>query len=85
MSHLLRASYLRSHPRRSIALAAALVVALVAGLTIAAMAPQAQAAGSLLSQGRPATASSVENAAFPASNAVDGDLGTRWSSAFSDP
>ncbi len=44
------------------------------------------AAGStLLSQGKPATASSVENATFPASNAVDGNTGTRWSSAFSDP
>jgi hypothetical protein len=34
---------------------------------------------------KPATASSLENATFPASNAVDGNLGTRWSSAFSDP
>jgi hypothetical protein len=34
---------------------------------------------------RPATASSVENATFPASAAVDGNAGTRWSSAFSDP
>jgi beta-glucanase (GH16 family) len=41
--------------------------------------------GTLLSQGRPATASSTENAGFPASNAVDGNAGTRWSSAFSDP
>lgn len=41
--------------------------------------------GGLLSQGHPATASSVENATFPASNAVDGNSGTRWSSAFSDP
>src|SRR5262249_41753824 len=32
-----------------------------------------------------ATASSLENATFPASNAVDGNAGTRWSSAFSDP
>jgi hypothetical protein len=39
----------------------------------------------LLSQGRPATASSTENAGFPAANAVDGNTGTRWSSAFSDP
>src|SRR4030095_15521090 len=30
-------------------------------------------------------ASSTENAAFPASAAVDGNTGTRWSSAFSDP
>ena len=31
------------------------------------------------------TASSLENAAFPASSATDGNLGTRWSSGFSDP
>jgi len=35
--------------------------------------------------GRPATASSTENAGTPASAAVDGNTGTRWSSAFSDP
>ncbi|GIF46109.1 glucose/arabinose dehydrogenase [Asanoa ferruginea] len=34
---------------------------------------------------KPATASSVENAAFPASLAVDASTTTRWSSAFSDP
>jgi hypothetical protein len=45
----------------------------------------ARAADSLLSQGKPATASSTESVAFPASNAVDGNNGTRWSSAFSDP
>jgi hypothetical protein len=39
----------------------------------------------LLSQGHPATASSSENTSFTASNAVDGNTGTRWSSAFSDP
>jgi beta-glucanase (GH16 family) len=39
----------------------------------------------LLSQGHPATASSTENASFGAVNAVDGNTGTRWSSAFSDP
>jgi NedA-like, galactose-binding domain/F5/8 type C domain/Glycosyl hydrolases family 16 len=31
------------------------------------------------------TASAVENGGTPASAAVDGNLGTRWSSAFSDP
>src|ERR1035438_3197112 len=35
--------------------------------------------------GNTGTASSLENAGFPASNAVDGNTGTRWSSAFSDP
>ena len=39
----------------------------------------------LLSQGHTATASSVENASFPAASAVDGNTGTRWSSQFSDP
>jgi hypothetical protein len=41
---------------------------------------------SLLSQGAPATASSVEMPTVtPASAAVDGSLSTRWSSQFSDP
>ncbi|HEY0804601.1 MAG TPA: discoidin domain-containing protein, partial [Pseudonocardiaceae bacterium] len=34
---------------------------------------------------KPATASSTEQAPFPASNVTDGDVTTRWSSAFSDP
>jgi hypothetical protein len=38
-----------------------------------------------IAQGRTATASSTENAGTPAVNAVDGNTGTRWSSAFSDP
>jgi hypothetical protein len=38
-----------------------------------------------LALNQPATASSLENASFPASNAVDGNTGTRWSSQFSDP
>src|SRR3984893_18232921 len=38
-----------------------------------------------LALNHPATASSLENAGFPASNAVDGNLTTRWSSGFSDP
>jgi beta-glucosidase-like glycosyl hydrolase len=45
----------------------------------------AQAAGTLLSQGKPTTASTIENAGTPAAAATDGDPGTRWSSAFSDP
>ena len=36
-------------------------------------------------QGKPATASSTENAGTPASAAVDGNAGTRWASAASDP
>jgi hypothetical protein len=46
---------------------------------------RADAAETLLSQGKPTTASSTENAGTPASNATDGNAGTRWSSAYSDP
>jgi hypothetical protein len=45
----------------------------------------ANAADVLLSQGRPAAASSAENAGTAATAAVDGNSGTRWSSQFSDP
>ncbi|MEY9907261.1 hypothetical protein ABIA35_003490 [Catenulispora sp. MAP12-49] len=41
--------------------------------------------GTNLSQGKPATASSTESSSYPASNAVDGNSSTRWSSQFSDP
>jgi hypothetical protein len=34
---------------------------------------------------QPTTASSVQGPTWPASNATDGNLSTRWSSAFSDP
>jgi hypothetical protein len=48
--------------------------------------PAAAACGTAnAAQGRPATASSSESAAFPAGSAVDGNTATRWSSAFSDP
>src|SRR3954452_18902955 len=46
---------------------------------------RAQAAATLLSQGKPVTSSSTENGGTPASAAVDGNLATRWSSAASDP
>jgi hypothetical protein len=38
-----------------------------------------------LALNQPTTASSVQSASFPAADATDGNLGTRWSSAFSDP
>ncbi len=38
-----------------------------------------------LALNKTATSSSTESAAYPASGAVDGNTGTRWSSAFSDP
>ncbi|ACU75494.1 coagulation factor 5/8 type domain protein [Catenulispora acidiphila DSM 44928] len=69
---------------RSVHAAFLLLLALsLAFLTV--VAPTAHAADSLLSQGKTATASSAENATYPASNAVDGSTTTRWSSAFSDP
>jgi beta-glucanase (GH16 family) len=66
-----------------------LVAALVAGLatTLAftlLSAPSSAQPTAPLSQGKPVTASSTESVAFPASAAVDGDGGTRWSSAFTD-
>ncbi|MFG2937402.1 discoidin domain-containing protein [Streptomyces sp. NPDC048282] len=67
---------------RSLGVVLAAMAALLALPT--AHAPAAHAADAPLSQGRTATASSVENAGTAAGNAVDGDTGTRWSSAFSD-
>jgi beta-glucosidase len=66
-------------------LAALIGFVLVAALALVVTQSPAKAADALLSQGKPATASSTENAGTPASAAFDGDPGTRWSSAFSDP
>ena len=76
---------LRQVLRRAAVLA---VPVLLGGLLLPAAVPAARAAtcGSTnLALNQPATASSTENASFPASAAVDGNTGTRWSSAFSDP
>jgi hypothetical protein len=73
----------------SVSLSYRLIAVALAGLLAVGMvvvpAGGAAAQPQLLSQGRPATASSVEGPAFPAAAAVDGNLGTRWSSQFSDP
>jgi hypothetical protein len=71
------------HRRPILVPAVVLAGLLLAGAAVAVR--QAGAASTLLSQGKPVTASSVENSGTPASAAVDGDTGTRWSSAFSDP
>jgi F5/8 type C domain/Beta-1,3-glucanase len=74
--------------RRGIAYALAVAsaaIVLLLGCIVALSGTRASAAPTLISQGRPATASSTENATFPASAAFDGNAGTRWSSAFSDP
>ncbi len=72
------------HLPRRIAVAAASALLFTIYL-VASAATDAHAAGTLLSQGKPTTASSTENAGTPASAATDGNTGTRWSSAFSDP
>ncbi|MBN1413233.1 MAG: glycoside hydrolase family 88 protein [Spirochaetales bacterium] len=48
-------------------------------------APTSQPGNVNLAIGKSAVSSSNENASFPANYAVDGNPGTRWSSAFSDP
>jgi len=74
----------RGLPRRGLATLVIALVALLGGYVVVT-ATSAAAAETLLSQGRPATASSAESATYPAAAAVDGNTGTRWSSAFSDP
>ena len=80
---------LRRQSRRRVVAALVAALSLVGGLLVTALtARPAGAAGcgtANIAQGKTATASSLENATFPASNAVDGNTGTRWSSAFSDP
>ena len=61
------------------ALVTAAVVAVTTAGLLTAVSMEANAAPTLLSQGKPTTASSLENATFPASNATDGNTGTRWS------
>ncbi|MDI1466328.1 discoidin domain-containing protein [Catellatospora sp. KI3] len=74
----------RRRPAYLLAVLAATTV-LLAAYIFALATGSARAADPLISQGKPATASSTENAASPASAAVDGNTGTRWSSAFADP
>ena len=72
-------------PRARLLTALGVLATLVTGYLAVLAADPAAAAPVLLSQGRPATASSSESAGTAASAAVDGNTGTRWSSAFSDP
>ncbi|WP_433533294.1 discoidin domain-containing protein [Micromonospora sp. CA-263727] len=73
-----------SRPRRRLAARLISLLALLA-VYVAIPVQPAAAAGPLISQGKPTTASSVEQDATPASAATDGDPGTRWSSQFADP
>ncbi len=64
---------------RGLTAAAVVTAALVAQPIFAPSA--SMAADTLLSQGKPATASSVESSSFDATKAVDGNSSTRWASA----
>ncbi|WP_329071187.1 discoidin domain-containing protein [Streptomyces sp. NBC_01429] len=75
----------RPAPAYGRGLAAAIAATLIASLLLLIPRTPAQAAPALISQGKPVTASSQENGGTPASAAVDGDNGTRWSSAAADP
>jgi beta-glucanase (GH16 family) len=80
--------YADSIPRRRgrwLARLALLAGALVVIGLVRVILPSDLAAPTLLSLGRPTTASSAESEAFLATAATDGDPGTRWSSGFSDP
>jgi hypothetical protein len=69
-----------------VAVAALFVSVLVSAIGVAAPKASAATCGTTnIALNKTATASSLENSTFPASNAVDGNTGTRWSSAFSDP
>ncbi|GAB1819730.1 discoidin domain-containing protein [Herbidospora sp. RD11066] len=63
-----------SYRRRLLTVAAVVAAVLVPGTS-------SWAADTLVSQGKPATASSIEAAALPASLAFDGNTATRWASA----
>jgi hypothetical protein len=80
----------RSPAPRSVRLAVLMAIACcLAAYVLVALSTPARAATpaaqTLLSQGKTATASSTEGAGYAASLAVDGDTGTRWASAWSDP
>jgi hypothetical protein len=70
-----------------LAVAALFVSVLVSAIGVAAPKASAATCGTTnIALNKTATASSYENqTTFPASAAVDGNTGTRWSSAFSDP
>jgi len=75
-------------PRRAIVAVLASAALALTGLLAVTAAPKAAAATcgtATLAPNHPTTASSLENSSFPAANATDGNTGTRWSSAFSDP
>src|SRR3954447_20249388 len=78
--------HLVNHPLRLAGLGAAALLAAGSVTTVMVMQGADAATESLLSQGKPATASSVETSSLGAALAFDGSTGTRWASAEgSDP
>src|SRR5215472_12333172 len=74
--------------RRAATAAAAGIALVLTALVTGVAATNASAAScgtTNIALHRPTTASSQESASFPAANATDGNLNTRWSSQFSDP
>ncbi|MEU7867351.1 chitosanase [Dactylosporangium sp. NPDC049140] len=75
-----------NHPLRLAGLGAAALLAVGTVTTVVVMQGADAATETLLSQGRPATSSSVETSSLGAALAFDGNTGTRWASAEgSDP
>jgi hypothetical protein len=75
-------------PLRSLLVTLIALAALVGAATQAVPAPASAAATCGTADSavhQPTTASSTEAAGTPAASAIDGDSGTRWSSAFADP
>src|SRR3954454_21401750 len=78
--------HLVNHPLRLAGLGAAALLAAGTVTTAVVMQGADAATETLLSQGRPATSSSVETPSLGAALAFDGNTGTRWASAEgSDP
>ncbi len=74
--------------RQAITAVLASAALVLTGLLAGIAAPKASAATcgtTNIALHQPTTASSVQGSTWPASNATDGNLSTRWSSAFSDP
>ncbi|MFG2041002.1 chitosanase [Dactylosporangium sp. NPDC048998] len=75
-----------NHPLRLAGLGAAALLTVGTVTTVLVMYGADAATETLLSQGKPAAASSVESSSLGAALAFDGDTGTRWASAEgSDP
>src|SRR5579863_880130 len=76
----------RWHVAGTVIATLAMAVAWLSAATFSAGTASAASCGTTnLALHQPTTASSVQGASWPASNATDGNLSTRWSSAFSDP